>query len=79
KEKCAACIQCVLVCPEESIRVIEEPSKEDPKKKKSRIEIDLANCKGCGICASICPDKVSAIAMIGKDTPEGVNLLKGIL
>jgi pyruvate ferredoxin oxidoreductase delta subunit len=79
QEKCSSCIQCVLLCPEESIRAVEKPTKEDPKKKKTRIEIDLTNCKGCGICANICPDKISAITMIGKDTPQGSDLLQAIL
>lgn len=74
-EKCGGCIQCVVACPEESIHIVEGTEKEA----KPKIEIDLTNCKGCGLCANACPTKISAITMIGKDTPDGVALLGKIL
>jgi Pyruvate/2-oxoacid:ferredoxin oxidoreductase delta subunit len=73
--KCTGCFQCVIVCPEESIRV----SDEGGEGKRPRIEIDLTNCKGCGLCSGACPPKTAAITMIGKDAPEARSLLKGIL
>jgi len=48
EKKCINCIQCVVYCPENCIKV-----KEDGKRGK----IDLDYCKGCGICANICPVK----------------------
>ena len=74
RERCTDCLQCVIVCPEESISV-----EKGPEGQKDKIKIDLTNCKGCGLCASACPTKISAITMIGKDEPEARSLLKGIL
>lgn len=55
--KCTHCMLCWLYCPDSSIVA-----------KDGRIsEIDLTYCKGCGICAEVCPPKASAILMI----PEG--------
>jgi len=57
-EKCTQCLLCWIVCPDTSIRV------EDEKV----TTFDLAHCKGCGICAQVCP--VDAIEMV----PEGCDL-----
>jgi len=43
-EKCNNCLICWLFCPEGSIR-----------RGKGCVSIDLAFCKGCGICARECP------------------------
>ncbi len=53
-DKCCHCGWCDLFCPSGSM--------ED---KGSHFAADLDYCKGCGICAKICP--VNAIIMI----PEG--------
>lgn len=50
--KCVQCLRCVQACPENSI----------PVKDGQRVETDFEFCKGCGICAQICP--VKAINMI---------------
>jgi pyruvate ferredoxin oxidoreductase delta subunit len=47
QEKCIQCMLCWLYCPDMSI----------PEKDKKRIETDLEYCKGCGICAQVCPVK----------------------
>jgi len=47
KEKCINCLQCWIHCPDSSIKV------EDGKV----VGIDYKHCKGCGICAKICPVK----------------------
>ncbi|MCD6590587.1 MAG: 4Fe-4S binding protein [Candidatus Aenigmarchaeota archaeon] len=49
--KCIHCFMCYVHCPENAIR-------SDGEKVK---DIDLDYCKGCGICARICP--VKAITM----------------
>jgi pyruvate ferredoxin oxidoreductase delta subunit len=49
--KCIGCYQCYLVCPEGVIF-----------KSEGIVDIDYDFCKGCGICARICPK--DAIKMI---------------
>jgi len=49
--KCIQCLRCVQACPENCIAV----------KDGRRVETDFDFCKGCGICAQICP--VKAIIM----------------
>jgi pyruvate ferredoxin oxidoreductase delta subunit len=44
---CSHCFQCWLFCPDSSILV-------DPVEEKM-IGFDLDHCKGCGICAAVCP------------------------
>jgi pyruvate ferredoxin oxidoreductase delta subunit len=44
---CVHCFQCWLFCPDSSILV-------DAGQEKM-IGFDLAHCKGCGICAAVCP------------------------
>jgi pyruvate ferredoxin oxidoreductase delta subunit len=51
KEKCTKCALCWLNCPDAAIKPAEE----------GYYEADLDYCKGCGICADICP--VDAITM----------------
>jgi len=50
---CTYCDVCQLLCPDLSITRSPETG---------RIEIDLAYCKGCGLCAHFCPKK--AIEMV---------------
>ncbi len=50
--KCVKCFLCEIYCPENTILV-------DPEK---GVAIDYDYCKGCGICASVCP--VKAIEMV---------------
>jgi pyruvate ferredoxin oxidoreductase delta subunit len=52
--RCIHCLQCWVMCPDSSIMV------NDGK----MIGIDLLHCKGCGICAEVCPDKVKCIDMV---------------
>lgn len=51
-EKCIHCLQCWVYCPDMSVKV----------KDGKMSGFDLDYCKGCGICASVCPRK--AIEMI---------------
>lgn len=54
REKCIDCMICWVMCPDSAVIV------EDGR----MIGFDLVHCKGCGICAEECPDKVSAIRMV---------------
>jgi pyruvate ferredoxin oxidoreductase delta subunit len=51
--KCTHCMQCWLFCPDSSILVDVENEK--------MAGFDLEHCKGCGICASVCPVNGSVI------------------
>jgi len=53
-DRCIHCLQCWVMCPDSSIMV------NDGK----MTGIDLVHCKGCGICAEVCPDKVKCIEMV---------------
>ncbi len=59
-EKCTNCLRCWLYCPDSSILV------EDGKV----VGIDYKHCKGCGLCAQECPDKVKAIRMVQEGEGE---------
>ncbi|MEN6343823.1 MAG: 4Fe-4S binding protein [Armatimonadia bacterium] len=48
-EKCINCLQCWIYCPDDAIICEEQTIKGKP--------YDLDHCKGCGICANICPAK----------------------
>jgi len=56
KQNKPACFQCWLYCPDAVI------SKTVP------IRIDLEYCKGCGICAQVCPAR--AISMVNEEQPN---------
>jgi pyruvate ferredoxin oxidoreductase delta subunit len=45
--KCIHCMMCVHFCPDAAI----------PAKDGKRQPVDLDFCKGCGICAQVCPVK----------------------
>jgi pyruvate ferredoxin oxidoreductase delta subunit len=44
---CSHCFQCWLFCPDSSILVDLEGEKV--------VGFDLEHCKGCGLCAAVCP------------------------
>lgn len=47
RDRCIHCLQCWIFCPDSSIIV-----------KDGKVAgVDLKHCKGCGICASVCPVK----------------------
>ncbi|HVP58211.1 MAG TPA: 4Fe-4S dicluster domain-containing protein [bacterium] len=52
--KCTHCLRCWIYCPDSAIEV----------KDGKVVGIDLDHCKGCGICADVCPPKVQAIKMV---------------
>ena len=47
KEKCSQCLMCWINCPDSSILVSAD----------KMTGIDYEHCKGCGICAKVCPKK----------------------
>jgi pyruvate ferredoxin oxidoreductase delta subunit len=53
KDKCTSCLTCWIYCPDSSVIV----------ENQKVMGINLDYCKGCGICANVCPPKVSAIRM----------------
>jgi len=60
REKCINCLLCWINCPDSAIIV-----------KDGKVEgIDYAHCKGCGICARECPEKVKAIKMVDESENE---------
>ncbi len=51
-DKCIHCMKCVMYCPDICIF----------QKNGKRGKNDLSMCKGCGICAQVCP--ANAIKMV---------------
>jgi pyruvate ferredoxin oxidoreductase delta subunit len=47
ESRCTHCMFCWIYCPDVSI----------PVKDNKRLETDIDHCKGCGICAEVCPTK----------------------
>lgn len=47
KAKCINCLQCWIYCPDSAIKVQDE----------KMTGFDYDHCKGCSICAQICPVK----------------------
>ena len=54
EEKCIHCMICWISCPDTAITVKDE----------KMTGFNLNHCKGCGICADVCPKKVLAITMV---------------
>jgi 2-oxoacid:acceptor oxidoreductase delta subunit (pyruvate/2-ketoisovalerate family) len=52
--KCRQCGQCYIYCPSGCREV-----------KETHFEADLEYCKGCGICAQVCPGK--AITLVREE------------
>ena len=53
KSKCVKCANCWMYCPDCAIK----PGKD------GFYEVDYNYCKGCGICASVCPAKCIAMEL----------------
>lgn len=59
-EKCIRCMICWKFCPDNAIRVETGTSHPSPNEKIAKFEVPVIEddyCKGCGICASECPEK----------------------
>jgi pyruvate ferredoxin oxidoreductase delta subunit len=59
---CINCFQCWLFCPDSSILVDAENEK--------MAGFDLEHCKGCGICANVCPVNKKVRKNAGEDLPR---------
>lgn len=55
-EKCIHCLICWIYCPDSSILTKDE----------KMLGFDLDHCKGCGICASVCPKDAIEMVEEGK-------------
>jgi 2-oxoacid:acceptor oxidoreductase delta subunit (pyruvate/2-ketoisovalerate family) len=53
---CSRCLTCWLYCPESAMIAVEGEFKG----------VDLDHCKGCGICAEVCPAKCITLVEEGK-------------
>ena len=56
---CTHCFQCWLYCPDSSILVDVET--------EEMVGFDLDHCKGCGICAAVCPVNGKVERKAGKE------------
>lgn len=65
-EKCTKCKECWINCPDASIQVDENGD----------FNIWLKYCKGCGICASVCP--VGAIKRVPELDFEEVSVYRDL-
>ena len=54
EEKCVHCLVCWISCPDSAVIVRDE----------KMTGFELRHCKGCGVCAAVCPKKVQAITMV---------------
>ncbi|MCL2890567.1 MAG: 4Fe-4S binding protein [Methanomassiliicoccaceae archaeon] len=52
RELCIDCMTCWMYCPDDTVLV----------KENKMVGFRLTHCKGCGICAKVCPKK--AVTMI---------------
>ena len=60
--QCINCMQCWLFCPDSSILVDAE--------NEEMTGFNLDYCKGCGICASICPVNAKVIKQAGEELAQ---------
>ena len=59
EKKCVHCMMCWINCPDSSIYV------ENDK----QTGFDFDHCKGCGICAQVCPTKCISMVPTDQDIP----------
>lgn len=57
RNECIFCLQCFMYCPEGVISIDDE---------QQRVNWDFDYCKGCGVCANVCPKKCIAMEQESK-------------
>ncbi|MBI1746073.1 MAG: 4Fe-4S binding protein [Acidobacteria bacterium] len=53
-ERCVHCMMCWIYCPDSAIVAIDQKV----------VGFDYHHCKGCSLCATVCPVKAHAIEMV---------------
>jgi pyruvate ferredoxin oxidoreductase delta subunit len=76
--ECGHCMQCWLFCPDSSILVAVSPGDAEHEQMAG---FDLDHCKGCGICAAVCPVNAAVIRRAGQelaraDAPLCIRMLE---
>lgn len=56
-ERCKSCELCIGNCPKAAIQMTDELNSRGYK----HVKVIKANCIGCGICYTVCPDGVFSI------------------
>ena len=54
QKKCTACKMCFTICPEGAVKAKWISA---TRAEKNSFQADLDFCKGCGLCAVVCPVK----------------------
>ena len=62
--QCTLCLNCYMYCPDGTIAKV-----RDGEGACTGVVVDYDFCKGCGVCAKVCP--VPCIAMVDEGTNEG--------
>lgn len=58
--RCTQCLMCWIMCPDSAVNVADEKV----------TTFNLKHCKGCGICAQVCPVKCIEMVPEGCELPE---------
>ena len=58
--RCTQCLMCWIMCPDWAVNVADEKV----------TTFNLKHCKGCGICAQVCPVKCIEMVPEGCELPE---------
>lgn len=64
KDYCIDCQFCWIYCPDTSIIA----------RDKKMVGIDFDHCKGCGICAQVCPTNPKSLLMFSEQQDEDIAL-----
>ncbi|MBL0708430.1 MAG: 4Fe-4S binding protein [Sulfurimonas sp.] len=64
KEYCIDCQFCWIYCPDVSII----------SRDKKMVGIDMDHCKGCGICAEVCPTNPKSLKMFPEQAEDEIEI-----